>query len=52
MTRPAPDRQVVDLGQNINGWLRLTNLGPAGTELTIVHGETLKRSGDVTRRAT
>ncbi len=49
VTRPAPDRQVVDLGQNINGWLRLTNVGPEGTELTIVHGETLKRSGDVTR---
>ena len=49
VTRPAPDRQVVDLGQNINGWLRLTDLGPEGTELTIVHGEVLKRSGDVTR---
>ena len=24
--------QIVDLGQNINGWLRLTDLGPAGTE--------------------
>ena len=49
VTRPAPDRQVVDLGQNINGWLRLRNLGPEGTELTIVHGEFLERSGDVTR---
>ena len=36
VTRPAPDRQVVDLGQNINGWLRLSDLGPEGTELTIV----------------
>ncbi len=49
VTRPRPDRQVVDLGQNINGWLRLRNLGPEGTELTIVHGEALDRSGDVTQ---
>jgi alpha-L-rhamnosidase len=49
VTRPAPDRQVVDLGQNINGWLRLRNLGPEGTELTIVHGEFLDPSGDVTQ---
>ena len=35
------DRQVVDLGQNINGWVRLTDLGPADTELTLVHGEAL-----------
>ena len=49
VTRPAPDRQVVDLGQNINGWVRLTGLGPEGTELTIVHGEFLDASGDVTQ---
>jgi len=49
VTRPQPDRQVVDLGQNINGWLRLTDLGPADTELTIVHGEFLDPSGDVTQ---
>ena len=28
VTRPVPDRHVVDLGQNINGWLRLGDLGP------------------------
>ncbi len=49
VTRLAPDRQVVDLGQNINGWLRLSRLGPEGTELTLVHGEALERSGDVTQ---
>jgi alpha-L-rhamnosidase len=49
VTRPRPDRHVVDLGQNINGWLRLSDLGPAGTELTIVHGEFLDPSGDVTQ---
>ncbi len=49
VTRPHPDRQVVDLGQNINGWLRLRDVGPAGTELTIVHGEFLNEAGDVTQ---
>ena len=49
VTRPRPDRQVVDLGQNINGWVRLTDLGPAGTDVTLVHGEALDPSGDVTQ---
>lgn len=41
--------QVFDLGQNINGWVRLKNLGPADTEITLIHGETLDpSSGDVT----
>ena len=40
--------QVFDLGQNINGWVRLRNLGPAGTALTLTHGEALDASGDVT----
>jgi len=40
--------QVFDLGQNINGWVRLANLGPAGTALTLTHGEALDASGDVT----
>ncbi len=41
-------RHVVDLGQNINGWVRLEDLGPAGTTSTLVHGELLDDSGDVT----
>ncbi|MFE0523404.1 family 78 glycoside hydrolase catalytic domain [Streptomyces sp. NPDC058954] len=43
-----PGRHVVDLGQNINGWVRLRSLGPAGTRLTLTHGETLDEHGDVT----
>ena len=39
---------VVDLGQNINGRVRLTYLGPAGTEITLTHGEALGPDGDVT----
>lgn len=42
------DRQVVDLGQNINGWVRLTDLGPAGSEVVLTHGEWLSPDGDVT----
>lgn len=48
VTRPAADRQVFDLGQNVNGWIRLTDLGPAGTDLHLAHGETLDETGDVT----
>jgi alpha-L-rhamnosidase len=49
VTRPKPDRQVVDLGQNINGWLMLKDLGPSGTTLTLTHGEAIDASGDVTQ---
>jgi alpha-L-rhamnosidase len=48
LTRLDRDRQVVDLGQNISGWVKLGNLGPAGTSLTLTHGEALDREGDVT----
>ncbi|WP_279580346.1 alpha-L-rhamnosidase [Fodinicola feengrottensis] len=48
ISRPAPDRQVIDLGQNINGWVRVDSLGPAGTSLTLTHGEALAADGDVT----
>ncbi|MBV9951236.1 MAG: alpha-L-rhamnosidase N-terminal domain-containing protein, partial [Acidimicrobiia bacterium] len=37
VTRVAPDRQVVDLGQNISGWVRLSDLGPEGTTTTLTH---------------
>ena len=42
------DGQVFDLGQNINGWVRLADLGPRDTELAIIHGEALDADGDVT----
>jgi alpha-L-rhamnosidase len=48
VTRLPGGRLVADLGQNISGWIRLGNLGPAGTELTLVHGEALDAAGDVT----
>ena len=48
VTRLDQDRQIVDLGQNINGWVRLSRLGPAGTTIRLVHGEWLDAAGDVT----
>ncbi|MEU2349179.1 family 78 glycoside hydrolase catalytic domain [Modestobacter sp. NPDC049651] len=48
VTELMPGRHLVDLGQNVNGWLRLTDLGPAGTELTLTHGEWLGPDGDLT----
>lgn len=46
VTQVRPGRHIVDFGQCSNGWIRLTDLGPAGTELTIVHGETLVPGDD------
>ncbi|NUT48536.1 MAG: family 78 glycoside hydrolase catalytic domain, partial [Saccharothrix sp.] len=48
VTTPKPGVQVVDFGQNISGWVGLTDLGPRGTELTLTHGEALGPDGDVT----
>ena len=42
----APGRHLVDFGRNSNGWVRLTELGPAGTELTLVYAESLTPDGD------
>ncbi|GAA1650246.1 alpha-L-rhamnosidase [Actinoplanes couchii] len=38
---------IVDFGQNASGWLRLDDLGPAGTRTVIDHGEHLGPSGDL-----
>jgi len=48
VTTLGPGRQVFDLGQNINGRVRLSDLGPAGTSLVLTHGEWLDADGDVT----
>ena len=40
-------RHVVDLGQNINGWIRLSDLGPEGSRTVLTHGERLGDDGDV-----
>jgi alpha-L-rhamnosidase len=48
VNRLTAERQIVDLGQNINGHVRLEDLGPTGTTVTLVHGEALDADGDVT----
>jgi alpha-L-rhamnosidase len=45
----APRKAVVDIGQNINGWVRLERLGREGTECTLTYGEWLDENGDVTQ---
>jgi alpha-L-rhamnosidase len=36
---------IYDLGQNISGWVRLRVRGPAGTKVTLRHGERLNPDG-------
>jgi alpha-L-rhamnosidase len=49
VTALGPGRWIVDFGQNVNGWVRLERLGPAGTETRLTHGEWLDAAGDVTQ---
>ncbi len=42
---PAGDT-VVDLGQNMVGWVKLKAAGPAGTTISIRHAEVLDRQGN------
>jgi len=42
---PGGDR-VVDLGQNMVGWVRLRVEGPAGTTVTLRHAEVLDKDGN------
>ncbi len=49
VTQIGPGRHVVDFGQNSNGWIRLHDLGPAGTEVHIAYGEWLDPDGDLTQ---
>jgi alpha-L-rhamnosidase len=39
---------VADFGQNFSGWVRLSRPGPAGSRLTLSHGEWLDGEGDLT----
>ena len=47
--RPVRDGVwIADFGQNASGWIRLTDLGPAGTRTTIDYGEHVGPDGDLT----
>jgi alpha-L-rhamnosidase len=47
VTSPRPGVHVFHLPRNIAGWVRLRVTGPAGTELTLKHGEALNADGTV-----
>ncbi|MWV51550.1 family 78 glycoside hydrolase catalytic domain (plasmid) [Rathayibacter sp. VKM Ac-2803] len=47
VTTPAAGAHVIDFGQVISGWVRLRVTGPAGTELTLRHGELLTPGGEL-----
>ncbi|MDQ0925510.1 alpha-L-rhamnosidase [Pseudarthrobacter sp. W1I19] len=49
ITRLANGHQVVDFGQNLHGWVRLTRLGAPEEKVTFVYGEALHAGGDVTQ---
>jgi len=48
LVRHPDGTYVVDLGQNINGWVRLSNLGPADSTITLRHGEAVGPDGRIT----
>lgn len=45
LTTPEGDT-VVDMGQNVVGWIRLKVSGSAGTEVTMEHAEVLDKDGN------
>ncbi|PPL19186.1 alpha-L-rhamnosidase [Microterricola pindariensis] len=45
ISTPGEGVTVVDFGQNINGWVRLHELGPAGTRTVLRHGEAVDEAG-------
>ncbi|GAA2892599.1 glycoside hydrolase family 78 protein [Pseudonocardia halophobica] len=44
----VPGGTVADFGINLNGWVRLADLGPRGTVVTLTHGELRDDAGRVT----
>ena len=47
ITEPRSGVYVVDMGQIFSGWTRLTVQAPAGTKITLQHGEILNPDGTV-----
>ncbi|MGO7983796.1 family 78 glycoside hydrolase catalytic domain, partial [Rhizobium johnstonii] len=42
ITTSPSGKTLVDFGQNLVGWIRVSVEGPAGTEITIRHAEVLE----------
>jgi len=47
ITQIKPGNFIFDMGQNMVGWCRLTVRGPAGTEVSLRHAETLNPDGSL-----
>jgi len=45
MTQPQTGVYIFDMGQNMVGWCKITLSGPAGTTVTLRHGEMLNTDG-------
>jgi alpha-L-rhamnosidase len=50
VTRAPSGGRVIDLGENVVGWVRLAKLGPAGTETVLTYAEALSPQGDASQR--
>jgi len=48
VTPIAPGVSILDAGQNLSGWVRVTDLGPEGSETVLEFAEHLTRGGDIT----
>ncbi|HEY8604459.1 alpha-L-rhamnosidase [Tsuneonella suprasediminis] len=47
ISQPVAGRYVLDFGQNFSGWVRLSAVGPAGTQITMRFAELLNADGTV-----
>ena len=47
ITRDADGRHIIDLGQNLTGWLRIRVDGPPGASVRVRHGEVLADDGSL-----
>lgn len=47
VTKIAGDRYIVDMGQNIVGWMRLRVKGSAGTQIKMHFAESLTETGEI-----
>ncbi len=45
VTEPKPGVYIIDMGQNMVGWCRLTVQGPGGTQVSLRHAERLRDDG-------
>jgi alpha-L-rhamnosidase len=47
ITRDAQERQIIDFGQNLTGWVRISVDGPAGVAVRVRHAEVLAGDGSI-----